>query len=401
MTEHFTHIGHDFKGIGYSKIGYFKEVRNKIAELEKLNITLAQRRNRLEAIFNSMSDGLTILDRNLTIVFANKIQKKMFPGVSLIGQKCFRAYYNKQAICKDCPSLKTMANEETLQGEILVRKGEFAGRYFEWTTSPIRDPSGRVAEIILLMRDVTQRKEYEFKLMQADRMAAIGFLAAGIAHEINNPLTSIAGFSEGLLKRLRKAGDGLDARTGKAFEEYLEIIHTEAYRCKDIIQNLQAFARSSGDEFEPLQIDAIIRDTVAIFRQRAKDSHIEICFDNRLNTGFNTINGKASQLKHLFLSLFNHAFLCVENGGKLNVFSSIDDNQVKIQISHSGCVHPERYHATIFDPSCMTRASGDGNAIDLSICYNIVQHHRGDIHFRAKKGQKTAVFTLRFPLCIP
>ncbi len=399
MAEHGAPTGYDFKGIGCSKIGYFKEVRDKISELERLNISLAQRRNRLEAIFNSMNDGLTILDHNLNIVFANKIQESMFPGFSLIGEKCFRAYYRKKNICKNCPSLKTMASEETLQGEVLVREGSFAGRYIEWTTSPIRDAMGRVAETLLLMRDVTPRKEYEFKLMQADRMAAIGFLAAGVAHEINNPLTSIAGFSEGLLKRLRKVRNGKFIEGLKDFDEYLNIIQEEAYRCKKIIQNLQAFSRSSGDEFEPLQIDGIIQDTVAIFRQRAKDNRIEIIFDNRLSKGFNTIIGKESQLKHLFLNLFNHAFLCVENDGKLEVTAAIDDNQMEIKILHSGCASPDRCQATIFDPSCSSRVNSGSHAVDLSICYNIVKHHQGDIQFHTQ-GDQGAVFTLRIPLHI-
>jgi signal transduction histidine kinase len=388
---------YDFKGIGSSKIGYFKEVRDKIRELERLNISLAQRRNRLEAIFNSMSDGLTILDRHLNIVFANKNQKQLFPDHSLINDKCYQAYYCRAALCNDCPSMETMKTGKTLQGEILVRKGELAGRYIEWTTSPIRDVRGRVAESLLLMRDVTQRKEYELKLMQADRMAAIGFLAAGIAHEINNPLTSIAGFSEGLLKRLSKAQDGVDANNYNEFEEYLRIIQEEVCRCKTIIQNLQAFSRNSGDEFENLPIDRIIQDTVALFRQRAKDSRIEILFDNRLSKGFNIIIGKESQLKHLFLNLFNHAFLCVENDGKLEVGARIDGNQLEIRILHSGCAHPQRYHTTLFEPSYIDHAHGDGHAIDLSICHNIVQHHQGDIQFM-DFGDRKAAFTLWIPL---
>ena len=388
---------HDFKGIGYSKIGYFKEVRKKITELENLNLKLAQRRNRLEAIFNSIGDGLTILDRNLNIVFANRIQQAMFPGVSLIGRKCFQAYYHKDDICKNCPSLKTMANDETLQGEVFIKNGKFTGHYFEWTTSPILDQNGRVAEIILLMRDVTKRKDYEFKLMQADRMAAIGFLAAGIAHEINNPLTSISGFSEGLLKRLKNIEGDEVGKKLESFKEYLEIIHAEAYRCKNIIQRLQEFSRISGDDFEPLQIDRIIRDTVALFRQHAKDSKIIISFENRLTKGFGTIIGKESLLKHLFLNLFNHAFLCMEDGGALKLASSNDDKIAEIQISHTGCIKPDRYHVNIFDPSCMTQATGDGNPIDLSICYHIVQHHKGDIQFSSKVDQG-ATFTLRFPL---
>jgi two-component system NtrC family sensor kinase len=397
MLDNHYHTGFDFKGIGCSKIGYFKEVRDKIRELEQLNISLAQRRSRLEAIFNSMSDGLTILDRHLNIVFANKIQKQLFPDHSLINDKCYKAYYCKEMLCKDCPSVETMKTGETLQGEILVRKGNLAGSYIEWTTSPIGDAKGRVAESLLLMRDVTQRKEYELKLMQSDRMAAIGFLAAGVAHEINNPLTSIAGFSEGLLKRLSRARDNGDEPDFKGFEEYLSIIQEEAYRCKAIIQNLQAFSRNSGDEFEPLAIDRIIQDTVAIFRQRAKDSRIEIRFGNGLIKEFNTIIGKESQLKHLFLNLFNHAFLCVENHGRLEVIARTDDNQVEIHILHSGCAHPERFHTTLFDPSYTSRSDDGGHAIDLSICHNIVQHHQGDIQFTIH-GERQAAFTLRFPL---
>lgn len=362
-----------------------------------MNVKLAQRRNRLEAIFNSISDGLTILDRNLNIVFANRIQQAMFPGGSLIGRKCFQAYYHKEDICKNCPSLKTMANDETLQGEVFIKDGKFAGHYFEWTTSPIMDQNGRVAEIILLMRDVTKRKDYEFKLMQADRMAAIGFLAAGIAHEINNPLTSISGFSEGLLKRLKNVEGEEVGKKLESFKEYLEIIHAEAYRCKNIIQRLQEFSRISGDDFEPLQIDRIIRDTVALFRQHAKDSKIIISFENRLTKGFGKIIGKESLLKHLFLNLFNHAFLCMEDGGALKLTSSNDDKNAELQISHTGCVKPNRFHVNIFDPSCMTQATGDGNPIDLSICYNIVQHHKGDIQFSSTVDQG-ATFTLRFPL---
>lgn len=258
----------------------------------------------MEAIFDSMSDGVTILDSNMTIVFANKVQKKMFPEVNLIGDHCFFAYYRKNKICRDCPALKTMQSQEILRGEILVSTGDYKGRYLEWTTSPIKNPFGKVEEIILLMRDVTTRKENEFKFMQADRMAAIGFLAAGIAHEINNPLTSIAGFSEGLLKRLKKIEKSGNLNQIDAFREYLEIINNETYRCKEIIQNLQEFSRNSEGDYETITIDKIINATISLFRQHAKDRKIRIHFKNQLTKGFNQVLGKESQLKHVFFKSF-------------------------------------------------------------------------------------------------
>lgn len=387
---------HDFKGIGFSKIGYFKEVRSKIKELEKLNIKLVRRHNRLEAIFNSMTDGLTILDREMNIVFANKVQQTLFPEISLIGKKCHAAYYRRQEICRDCPALKTMNAQETLRGEVLIKGGEYAGRYYEWSTSPIHDPFGKVEEVILLMRDITARKEYEFKLMQADRMAAIGFLAAGIAHEINNPLTSVAGFSEALLNRLSKIEGFQDNKMLAPFQEYLEIINNEAYRCRDIIRNLQEFSRSSTDDYETLPIDQIINGTISLFRQHAKDSNIKIIFKNDLTAGFNRIIGKESQLKHVFLNLFYNAFKAMEHGGELSVKARNDENRIEILISDTGSGHSQKLAKNIFNVSPMDEP---GTNIDLSICYSIIQHHKGEIRYDSIEG-KGAVFTLRFPVAL-
>ena len=386
----------DFQGIGYSKLGYFKETRSKIKELESLNIELARRHNKLEAIFNSINDGLTILDRDLNIVFVNQVQKGNFPDPSLIGKKCFKAFFQKKNVCRHCPVIQTMHSQENLTGEIYVKDGDDSGgRYFEWTTSPIRDPSGRVYEILLLMRDITDRKEYEYKLMQSDRMAAIGFLAAGVAHEINNPLTSIAGFSEALLKRIRGLKGDLNNQQLAAFEEYLGIINAEAYRCKDIICNLQDFSRNSLDDFEILSVDTIIRDSLSLFRQRAKDHNIRIHYEAHFDLNGDTIYGKKSQLKHLVLNLLIRAFKSVEEGGNMSIQASGDGRYAKISLSDIGddrnqsCPEGSADYANNF--------SGSGSEVDLSICYNIVQHHKGVMQFEMCAELGT-VLTIYFPL---
>jgi two-component system, NtrC family, sensor kinase len=392
MSQKHASRSPDFKGIGYSKIGYFKETRAKIKELESLNIELARRHNKLEAVFNSISDGLTILDRHLTIVFANQIQQSYFPKSLMIGEKCHRVFFKKDGTCRDCPVIKTMKHGETYTGEIFVREQDTGGRYYEWTTSPVKDPTGRIYEILLLMRDITERKEYEFKLSQADRMAAIGFLAAGVAHEINNPLTSIAGFSEALIKRLQRFGDNYDRQQLQAFEEYLEIINSEAYRCKEIICNLQDFSRNSADDFRILSIDTIIRDTLSLFRQRAKDHQVRLDYDAGLPSHLDAIQGKKSQLKHLFLNLLIRAFNSVEDGGNLLIQSSVNGQAVRIALSDismgasGGCSH-ERSSASFTS----------GSDVDLSICYNIVQHHKGTMQFEhtAAEGSMLVIY---FPI---
>ena len=394
-------ISHDFKGISYSKIGHFKEVQSKIKELEKLNLELARRHNRLEAIFNGMSDGLTILDRNFTIVFANQVQKNMFPDISVIGKKCFKAFFRKEKACHECPALRSLETLETFQGETLIKSGAYAGRYYEWTSSPIKGHGGNVDEIILLMRDITRRKESEHKLMQADRMATIGFLAAGIAHEINNPLASIAGFSEGLLKRLKSFRTPLDDKMFKSFHEYLEIIQSEAYRCKDIIQNLQEFSRSASDEFETIPVDRVIRDTMSLFRQHAKDKGIAIDYKDHLSNGLNTLSGKESQLKHLFLNLFNRAFNGMEKGGTLSLSSINRSNQIEISMLYNGGGKVDHFPGSIFNPALLREAIGETPTIDLSICYSIVHHHKGEIQFMADGDNNGSRFIIRFPVSLP
>jgi hypothetical protein len=391
-----TASDHDFKGIGCSKIGYFKEVRKKLKELEKLNLKLAHRRNRLEAIFESINDGLSILDRDLNIVFANRVQEAMFSDHPLVGAKCFKAFFDKKLACRSCPALKTIATGEPFQGEILVKKGHFAGRYLEWSATPIKDDRHQVTEVLLLMRDVSKLKEYEHKIMQSDRMAAIGFLAAGIAHEINNPLTSIAGFSEGLLRRLKRGREKADAIQFDSFKEYLEIIEAEAYRCKGIIQNLLEFSRSSGGDFEVLALDRILQDTLSLFRQHAKDANIEVVFTNRLPRGFNQVLGKETQLKYLLMNLTHYAFRAIEGGGVMHLETFFREEFIHVQISHSGNGKLDRYHSQIFDPHCATKATGEGNPIDLSLCFSIVEHHRGVIEYSTREGVG-GTFGLQFP----
>jgi two-component system NtrC family sensor kinase len=273
--------------------------------------------------------------------------------------------------------IQTMESQENFTGEIFVHDTEDSGRYYEWTTSPVRDPSGRIYEILLLMRDITERKEYEYKLMQADRMAAIGFLAAGVAHEINNPLTSIAGFSEALLKRLKNPKGELELRQIMAFEEYLGIINSEAYRCKDIICNLQDFSRNSLDDFEILSIDAIIRDTLSLFRQRARDHNIRLSYEARLVPQTDAIYGKKSQLKHLWIE------------------SSSDGKQIRIALSDAGHEgDTAEAKATEAQPDGFSGSSG---TVDLSICYNIVQHHKGTMQFEMS-AQMGRILTIYLPV---
>lgn len=389
----------DFKGLRHSKIGYFKEVRSKIKELEKLNVQLAQRHNRLDAIFNSMSHGVTILNRDLAIVFTNRVQNEMFPGIEDATVPCYQILYQRNRQCPNCPVLRTLKTGEMLKGEHMFKKGHLAGRFYEWTTSPIANAFGNVEEVVLIMRDITERKEYEFRLMQTDRMVSVGFLATSLAHEINNPLTSIAGFSEGLLKRMKSMDLLHNDKVWSSFKEYLEIINGEAYRCKDIIQNLRDFSSSSSDDYEPVEIDKIIQDTISLIRQHAKDHQIRIVFKNQLAAGLKQMTGKSSQLRHLFLNLLKRLFTVLRAGGEVKITARNDGEKIEIALSDpDGSLFRELYGSHNYQPTevCFTQGHEE---MDLTICYHIIQYHKGKIRFESANGGGQRIM-LRFPAAL-
>ena len=385
---------YDFKGLGYSKIGYFKEVRSKIKELERLNVELAQRHNKLEAIFNSMSDGLTILDLDLNIVFVNDVQKSMFQGKPMIGKKCYKAFYGRDSICPKCSAVKTLDTHETIQGEAPIKKGDYTSSFFEWIISPIKDHYGKTFEILILMRDITGRKEYEVKLMQSERMAAIGFLAAGIAHELNNPLTSIAGFSEGLINKINRLRETPREADLTSFREYLEIINDEAHRCKDIIKNLVEFSRQSTDDYKALNVEKVIKETLSLIRQYAKDNKVKIAFKNNLTSGFDHIIGNNSQIRHLFLSVLSKMFKTITAGGDITVVARNKSHTIEIDIGY-----PVEFKVDPFQP-LENQIITDGEAINMSIWYNIVKKHNGEIEFKSTAENRAAI-VLVFPVLLP
>jgi len=390
----------DFKGLGFSKVGHFKEVRAKIKELEALNLELARRHNKLEAILNSLNDGLTILNRNMDIVFANEAQKKMFPEIFLEGKKCYQAYFRKDRPCRHCPTLETMNSQKILQGEVQMKTGLLAGHYLEWTTTPLRDRWGQVEEVILFMRDVTERKEYEFVLMQTDRMAAIGLLADSIAHEINNPLTSIAGFAEALLNRLGTTFRPEDPRHLKTLQEYLEIINSEVHRCKDIIRQLHDFSRTSPNDFSALEIERIIQDTLSLIRQYAKHQNINIVSRHNLANGLNRIGGNETQLKHAFLNMLYFLLENMPEGGDLIISTKNRGNMIEVVLSGSqkepaSGESEEADQCQRFQPSYQK-----GLPINFSICHSIVRQHRGILQLDFNNG-RVPTLSVHFPSYAP
>ncbi|MDM8538420.1 hypothetical protein QUF70_16820, partial [Desulfobacterales bacterium HSG17] len=173
-------------------------------------------------------------------------------------------------------------------------------------------------------------------------------------------------------------------------------INNEAYRCKEIIERLRDFTRNSSDEYESVEIDKIIKNTLVLIRQHAKDNNIRIDFQNHLSTGFNKILGKEPQLKHLFLNLIKNLFNVPDKGGAFSIITRNDGDRIEIIISDpKGFLSDELSESSLYSLSAAQEVENE-MTLDLSICYSIIQHHKGDIRSKHTQEHGNTVM-LMFP----
>jgi PAS domain S-box-containing protein len=240
-----------------------------------------------------------------------------------------------------------------------------------------------------LVHDVQEQmeklKRAELQLIQSAKLAAVGELAAGVAHEINNPLTSVMGFAELLLNN-----PTLDAST----RQDLETIVREAMRARDIVRNLLSFSRQTKPQRQPTDIGQVVRQTVAMVRQQMERGGVVIEEDYAADVGLVTVDG--AQLKQVFLNLIANAAQAMPRGGKLKLHVARRGDEVAISVSDTGIgILPEMLNH-IFEPFFTTRPVGQGTGLGLPMSLGIVQEHGGRISVESQVGQGST-FTVWLP----
>jgi two-component system NtrC family sensor kinase len=252
----------------------------------------------------------------------------------------------------------------------------------------MRSPSREVNSVVAVMTDITDVAMLQTKLMHTEKMAAVGQLVSGVAHEVNNPLTAIMGFADLLLENPQLAPE---------VKHDLKLIVEESQRTRDIVQNLLSFARQTAPDRQPVNINQLLRRTIAL-RSYDRSSHgIEFAehFDSRLPE----IVGDAHQLQQVFLNILNNACDAVcetERRGKIVITTEITASSVQVKFSDNGTgvSNPDR----IFAPFYTTKDVGKGTGLGLSICYGIVRDHNGEILCFNNQDSPGATFTIRLPL---
>src|SRR5947208_3224171 len=242
---------------------------------------------------------------------------------------------------------------------------------------------------LLLIEDITDRARLEEQLQISEKMASIGLLAAGVAHEVNTPLTGISSFTQMLLE----GADKSDPRT-----VLLEKIEKQTFRAAKIVNGLLNLSRQGTGDNERISVDinAVIGDVFTLLEHQFAAARITV--RRELASAPAIVSGIEHQLQQVFLNLFLNARDAMPSGGWLTVLTRFDeDGMVIVEVSDTGSGIPSEYLARIYDPFFTTKAIGRGTGLGLSITYGIVRDHQGSIQCDSAMGQGTK-FTLTLPL---
>ena len=382
-------------GIESSKIGFYGEVKQKIQELEAANLGLRTKKAELQAVFDSIIDGVLIYDSSGLVQQRNHVVPRLFPTETLPGNSCKALFHPAQTKDKEgCPVGKALKGE-SFHTSFSVTRNSGENHYFDVSATPLEGPSGK-RRALLFIRDVTERRNRELHLLQSEKMSSIGLLAAGVAHEINNPMTSVAGYAEALQRRLNDSPGLAEDPRMKDFPRYLEIIVREVYRCKTIIDSLLSFSRKSEGLHEKVIVNTIVEEVLELVRHQSRDKKVLLKED--LLASLPAISGDASALRQVFLNLFINAFQAVEVGGMITIETAVDGSHVIARIiDNGGGISPEVLDQ-IWNPFYTTKTVGKNQGLGLAVTYDIIEKHQGTIKVKSKLGEGTE-FEVRLPLC--
>lgn len=384
-------------GLNSSKIGYYAEVKQKIQELEAANLGLRSKSNELQAVFDSIGDGVVVYDHNGIVQHRNHVCPQLFPQETLAGCSCRELFHpESDSAPRTCPVERALAGERVeISFTSPVLKGKI--RYFDVTATPIEDIQGDMNRALLFLRDVTEKRLQELQLMQAEKLSSIGVLAAGVAHEINNPLSSVAGYAEALLRRFNDELSLAEDPRLDVFPKYLQVIIRESYRCKGIIDSLLSFSRKSDGSVCNVNFNDILLEVLELVRHKSRYEKIDI--QTNLQSDLPDVIGDPAGLRQVCMNLLMNAHQAINGAGVVEITTSMaEQSTVLFQICDTGCGISKDAIDQIWDPFFTTKDVGQGLGLGLAVTYNIIKRHGGSISVESQRG-KGSKFSVRMPAC--
>ncbi len=367
----------------------YRGVMLDISEVKAFQAQLQRERDFNTKILNNTQSMILVADTAGLVSYANRrcFEHGNFREGELLGHQMIEFVVPQRREAMAAAFEAVLAGQQVANLELPMVRADGKLSQFSINLSPMRDERGEVNSIVAVMTDVTDAAMLQGKLMHAEKMAAVGQLVSGVAHEVNNPLTAILGFADLLLE---------EEDIPESAHKNLRVIVQEAQRTKTIVQNLLSFARQMPAERCALQVNPILRRTLQLRAYDFASHGVDIV--ERLREGIPDIIGDPQQLQQVFLNIINNAYDAVretERRGTIEVETAYVHGGIEVVFRDNGrgIQFPER----IFDPFFTTKEVGKGTGLGLSICYGIVREHGGDITCHNNEGRPGASFVVRLP----
>jgi len=370
------------------RIAQMRGLMLDVTEQKMFQTQLQRERDFNQKILNATQSMILVLDTAGLISYANRrCYEAGYREEEMIGRHLVDLVEAAQREEFEA-ALETTAHGQQVENlEARARRGDGTLGYFSISLSPMRDEQDAVNSVVVVMTDITDAALLQAKLAHAERMATIGRLVSGVAHEVNNPLAAILGFTDLLLE---------NPEIPASAHEPLGIILQETQRTKHIVQDLLSFARQRPVQREAVRLSAILRQTIKLRSYDFSSHGVEVVeeFDEDLPT---TI-GDSQQLQQVFLNIVNNAYDAIQEAGrrgKIILRTKRAGNSVEVALIDNGTGISDP--AKIFDPFFTTKPTGKGTGLGLSICYGIVRAHGGEIQCWNNDNGEGSTFLVRLP----
>jgi PAS domain S-box-containing protein len=338
-------------------------------------------KSKLAAILQSLSEGLLVTDKQGTIVSFNNAAARItgYPERNVLGLN-YKYFFT---MLHADPVLFTL-QKDPVDAELPVVAAGNRNRILSLSSVSLKDGSGNDGGTVYSFRDITEEKRRQENHYRTEKLAALGQLSAGIAHELNTPLGSILGYARLLLKE-----EGLSPQE----QERLEIIAEQAKRGSSIIKGLLNFTRQSRLESVDADINAVVTDCVRILGGEIDKREIAV----QMELGeIPVLKADKRQLEQVIINILLNAMQAITGPGEIRIRTRLCDQTVSIEIGDNGSGMSKDVRTKIFDPFFTTKAIGEGTGLGLSICAGIVSAHGGSIQVESEEGKGSD-----FIICLP
>jgi PAS domain S-box-containing protein len=344
-----------------------------IGDLRSRIETLERARDFKENVMYAITSGMMVLDNELNIILLNEEGKRIFgvTGAEYYGSSYFNGRKPfmeriKADVDDAVAGDKSLERDKLLVDENLI---------ISYSIFIIRDSEGKNMGVLIMGSDITENEKIKSQLYQSDKLATIGTMISGVAHELRNPLTIINARAQRLLAK--------KSEMNKQIRHGIQSVLEQSERCGKIVDDLLNFTRKEAHGFSFQDLNKVLDEAMRLFRMDEKASKIEVRSDFcRESTAF----VDKSQMVQMFLNLFTNAADAMEGHGLLELITRNDDRFVKVLVKDNGPGIPEKHVHKIFDPFFTTKEVGQGTGLGLSIVYRIIEVHKGRIHVDSIPG---------------